>query len=87
MIINLKTYPSGCAGADVVRQAGDIMRIAHEDSHLDSRKGRTSERSPRAATKGIIHDLTTLSTPKSASHNFIPKPSYTSLKDTGHTCE
>ena len=32
------TYALGIAGADVVRQAGDVVRVAHEDGGLDSRE-------------------------------------------------
>lgn len=36
-------YPLRPAGPDVVRQAGHVVRVAHEDGSLDGREGVSAE--------------------------------------------
>ena len=54
------THSSGSASANVVRKAGDVVRVAHEDAGLDGGEGVTGEGCTRTAAEGIVHDLAAL---------------------------
>lgn len=54
------TYASGCACADVVGEAGAVVRVAHEDGDLDGFQGVASQCGSSTAAEGVVHDLTTL---------------------------
>lgn len=68
----LSTYTLGSAGADIVRQAGNIAGVAHEDDRLDlvestSRDGRgrggDAGARIRTAADSVVHDLAALGIP------------------------
>lgn len=54
------TYALRGTRSDIVRQAGAVARIAHEDSRFDGGEGVAGELGAAAATHGIIHDLAAL---------------------------
>ena len=54
------TYTLGLASADIVREASNVVRVAHEDGGLDGGEGSAGEGSAGTTAERVVHDLTTL---------------------------
>lgn len=54
------TYALGSASADVVRKAGAVVWVAHEDGGLDSVESVASKSGTCTTAECVVHDLATL---------------------------
>ena len=49
-----------CTCSNVIRKASAVVRVAHEDSSLDSGEGIATKSRSRTTAESVVHDLTTL---------------------------
>ena len=61
--IRSATYTTGLASANIVRQASDVVRVAHENGGLHGGEGCSGQGCARSAAEGVVHDLPSLRVP------------------------
>lgn len=54
------TYTLGLARSHVVRQASDVVRVAHENGRLDGLERGAGQRRAGTAAQSVVHDLPAL---------------------------
>jgi hypothetical protein len=55
-----RAYASCSAGSDIVWQTVLVVRVPHEDGRLNGVESIAGKRRPRAATEGVVKDLSAL---------------------------